>query len=256
MPKLEGLVALVTGATRGIGAATARKLCAEGCRTVLVDLDEPGCNATVQSLRSDGYEAIALGCDVSSSSQVQTTMAETVRHFGKLDILVNNAGLIRDDLIHKMTDDEWDIVLNVHLKGTFLCSRAAQRYMVEQRFGRIVNVSSTSALGNRGQANYSAAKAGIQGLTRTLALELGQFGITANAVAPGFIDTAMTRSTAQRLGIPEDQYQTAAAQRIALRRIGRPEEVASVVAFLASEDASYVSGQIIYVAGGPAGILM
>jgi 3-oxoacyl-[acyl-carrier protein] reductase len=180
----------------------------------------------------------------------------TLERFGRLDILVNNAGILRDNLLFKMSDEDWDRVLSVHLRGAFLCARAVQKPMVERKYGRIISLSSTSALGNRGQVNYSAAKAGLQGLTRTLAVELGPFGITANAVAPGFIDTEMTRATAQRLGIAPDQFQEAVSQRIAVRRVGQPSEVASVIAFLASDDASYVSGQTIYVAGGPAGLTM
>src|SRR5690349_19964836 len=179
-----------------------------------------------------------------------------LERFGRLDILVNNAGITRDNLLHKMTEDDWDRVIAVHLRGAFLCSRAAQKPMVERKHGRIISLSSTSALGNRGQANYAAAKAGLQGFTRTLAIELGPFGITANAVAPGFIDTDMTRATAQRLGITFDQMSEARSKEIPLRRVGQPSEVASVIAFLASEDASYVSGQIIYVKGGPAGVSM
>jgi 3-oxoacyl-[acyl-carrier protein] reductase len=256
MGRLDGRVALVTGAARGIGAATARRLAEEGARVAIADLDAEGSSALANELNGAGRTAIGLGCDVADAAQVQRTVDETLSQLGKLDILVNNAGIIRDNLLFKMTDDEWDRVLAVHLRGAFLCARAAQKPMVEQKSGRIISVSSTSALGNRGQANYSAAKAGIQGLTRTLAIELGQFGITANAVAPGFIDTEMTRTTAERMGVTPEQFQAGASQRIPLRRIGQPSEVASVIAFLASDDASYVSGQVIYVAGGPAGILM
>jgi 3-oxoacyl-[acyl-carrier protein] reductase len=176
--------------------------------------------------------------------------------FGRLDILVNNAGILRDNLLFKMSDADWDDVMAVHLRGAFLCSRAAQKPMVEQRYGRIVSLSSVSALGNRGQANYAAAKAGLQGFTRTLAIELGPFGITVNAVAPGLIETEMTRATARRLEVSFEQFQEEAAPRIALRRFGQPSEVAAVIAFLVSDDATYVSGQVIYVAGGPAGALM
>lgn len=256
MGKLAGRVALVTGAGRGIGAATAKRLAEEGARVTLADLDIEGCERVAQEIASLGSEAVAVRCDVSNSADAQQAVNTAIERFGQLDILVNNAGILRDNLLFKMTDDDWDSVLDVHLKGAFLCSRAAQKHMVERKYGRIVNLSSTSALGNRGQANYSAAKAGMQGFTRTLAIELGQFGITANAVAPGFIDTDMTRATAQRLGLSPEQFQQGMSQLIPLRRVGQPSEVANVIAFLASDDASYVSGQIIYVAGGPAGVLM
>jgi 3-oxoacyl-[acyl-carrier protein] reductase len=166
-------------------------------------------------------------------------------------VLVNNAGIIRDNLLFKMSEDDWDMVLGVHLRGAFLMSRAAQKFMVDQRFGRIVNLSSSSALGNRGQVNYSAAKAGMQGFTKTLAIELGQFGVTANAVAPGFIATDMTAATAARVGMSFEDFQAVAATRIPVRRVGQPDDVAHVISFLASEGAGFVSGQVIYVAGGP-----
>ena len=256
MGRLTGRVALVTGAGRGIGAATAKRLAEEGARVTLADLDVEGCQRVAEDIAALGSEAVAVRCDVSKSDDAQQAVATAIEKFGQLDILVNNAGILRDNLIFKMSEDDWDAVLGVHLKGAFLCTRAAQKHMVERKYGRIVNLSSTSALGNRGQVNYSAAKAGMQGFTRTLAIELGPFGITANAVAPGFIDTDMTRATAQRLGVTPEQFQQGMSQMIPLRRVGQPSEVASVIAFLASEDASYVSGQIIYVAGGPAGVLM
>jgi 3-oxoacyl-[acyl-carrier protein] reductase len=256
MGRLDGRVALVTGAARGIGAATAQRLAEEGARVALADLDLAGCEQLAGQIAAAGGEALALACDVADGAAVQQTVEKTVERFGQLDILVNNAGIVRDNLLFKMSDEDWDRVLGVHLRGAFLCARAAQTVMVPRKYGRIVSLSSTSALGNRGQANYSAAKAGLQGLTRTLAIELGPFGITVNAVAPGFIDTEMTRATAARMGVTPETFQAGAAQQIPLRRVGQPSEVASVIAFLASEDASYVSGQIIYVAGGPAGILM
>ncbi len=256
MGRLTGRVALVTGAGRGIGAATAKRLAEEGARLTLADLDVEGCQRVAAEITALGSEATAVRCDVSQSDDAQQAVATAIETFGQLDILVNNAGVLRDNLLFKMTDDDWDTVLNVHLKGAFLCARAAQKHMVERKYGRIVNLSSTSALGNRGQANYSAAKAGMQGFTHTLAIELGPFGITTNAVAPGFIDTDMTRATAQRLGLSPEQFQAGMAQMIPLRRVGQPSEVASVIAFLVSDDASYVNGQIIYVAGGPAGVLM
>lgn len=256
MGRLDGRVALVTGAARGIGAATALRLARDGAKVTLADLDMQGCEQVAGQIREAGSDALPVSCDVSDGAAVQQTVDRTVERFGRLDILVNNAGILRDNLLFKMSDDDWDRVLGVHLRGAFLCSRAAQKVMVTQKYGRIVSLSSTSALGNRGQANYSAAKAGLQGLTRTLAIELGQFGITVNAVAPGFIDTDMTRATAERLGVTPEQFQAAVSQQVPLRRIGKPEEVASVIAFLVSDDASFVSGQVIYVAGGPAGVLM
>lgn len=256
MGRLDSRVALVTGAARGIGAATATRLAQDGAKVALADLDSSGVEKTASELAAAGAETLALACDVSDAAAVQQTVDRAVERFGRLDILVNNAGIIRDNLLFKMTDDDWERVIGVHLRGAFNCARAAQKHMVEQKYGRIISLSSTSALGNRGQANYSAAKAGLQGLTRTLAIELGQFGITANAVAPGFIDTDMTRATAQRMGVSPEAFQAGASQHIALRRVGQPSEVASVIAFLASDDASYVSGQVIYVAGGPAGIIM
>lgn len=256
MGRLDGRVAIVTGAAQGIGAATARRLASDGAKVALADLNQAGCETVAGEIASAGGEALALACDVSNKDAVQRVVDATVERFGQLDILVNNAGVIRDNLLFKMGDDDWELVLNVHLRGAFLCARAAQKVMVERKYGRIISLSSTSALGNRGQANYSAAKAGLQGLTRTLAVELGPFGITANAVAPGFIDTEMTRATAQRMGITPEVMRAAASERIPVRRVGQPEDVANVIAFLASDDASFVSGQVIYVAGGPAGVLM
>jgi 3-oxoacyl-[acyl-carrier protein] reductase len=244
-------VAIVTGAARGIGAATARRLAADGMAVAVLDLDAANCAGTVDAITGGGGRAFAVGADVSQADQVEAAVGKVAAELGPPAVLVNNAGVIRDNLLFKMSENEWDMVLGVHLRGAFLMSRAVQKHMVDQRFGRIVNLSSSSALGNRGQVNYSAAKAGLQGFTKTLAIELGPFGITANAVAPGFIVTDMTAATAARIGMPFDDFQAAAASQIPVRRVGQPEDVAHVIAFLCSEGAGFVSGQVIYVAGGP-----
>jgi 3-oxoacyl-[acyl-carrier protein] reductase len=251
MGRLDGRVAFVTGAGRGIGAATALRMAEEGARIALADVDTEGCEQVAAELSQIGSEGLVLRCDVTDSAIVQEAVDKTASHFGRLDILVNNAGIVRDNLLFKMPEDDWETVMNVHLKGAFLCSRAAQKYMVQQKYGRIVSLTSTAALGNRGQANYSSAKAGLQGLTRTLAIELGPFGITVNAVGPGFIDTEMTRSTARRQGLDPDAVIAEASKIIPVRRVGQPRDVANVICFLCSEEASFVNGQVIYVAGGP-----
>jgi len=251
MPQDTQRVAIVTGAARGIGAATARKLAADGLAVAALDLDASTCAGTVDAITAAGGRAMALGADVSQADQVEAAVGKVAADLGPPAILVNNAGIIRDNLLFKMTEDDWDAVLGVHLRGAFLMSRAAQKHMVDQRYGRIVNLSSSSALGNRGQVNYSAAKAGMQGFTKTLAIELGPFGITANAVAPGFIATDMTAATAARIGMSFEDFQQAAAGQIPVRRIGQVEDVAHVISFLCSDGAGFVSGQVIYVAGGP-----
>ena len=244
-------VAIVTGAARGIGAATARRLATDGMAVGVLDLDVDSCTATVAAITNAGGRAIAVGADVSKDDQVEAAVGTVAAELGPPTVLVNNAGVLRDNLLFKMSEDDWDTVLNVHLRGAFLMSRSVQKHMVDQRYGRIVNLSSSSALGNRGQANYSAAKAGLQGLTKTLAIELGQFGITVNAVAPGFIATDMTAATAARLGVTFEDFQATVAAQVPVRRIGEVDDVAYVISFLASEGARYVSGQVIYVAGGP-----
>jgi 3-oxoacyl-[acyl-carrier protein] reductase len=217
----------------------------------MTDIDEAGVHASAEELGKEGLTVFAVRVDVTDRSQVEAAVEETVKRYGRLDILVNNAGVIRDNLLFKMTDEDWETVMDVHLKGAFYCSRAAQKYMVEQRYGRIINISSTSALGNRGQANYSAAKAGLQGFTKTLAIELGKFGITCNAVAPGFIETEMTRATAARIGVDFDKLAEEWAKEIPVGRVGKPEDIATACLFFASEEASFVNGQVLYVAGGP-----
>jgi 3-oxoacyl-[acyl-carrier protein] reductase len=244
-------VAIVTGAARGIGAATASKLGRDGFAVAVLDLDESACKDTVDQISGAGGRAIGVGADVSNAEQVKAAVERVAAELGPPVVLVNNAGVIRDNLLFKMTDDDWDTVLGVHLRGAFLMSRAVQAHMTEQKWGRIVNLSSSSALGNRGQANYSAAKAGMQGFTKTLAIELGQFGVTVNAVAPGFIATDMTAATAARVKMDFDVFQKEAAARIPVRRVGQPEDVANLISFLVSDGAGFVSGQVIYIAGGP-----
>jgi 3-oxoacyl-[acyl-carrier protein] reductase len=251
MGKLDGRVAFVTGAGRGIGAGTALRLAEDGAQVILADVDLTGCEQVAADIERAGSQALAVSCNVADRDAVEAAVQQGVDRFGRLDILVNNVGVLRDNLLFKMSDDDWDTVMNVHLKGAFMCSRAAQKHMVQQNYGRIISLSSVSALGNRGQANYSTAKAGLQGLTRTLAIELGPFGVTANAIAPGFIDTEMTRSTARRQGLDPDQVIEAASKTIPVRRVGQPRDIANVACFLASEEAGFVNGQIIYVAGGP-----
>ena len=251
MSEASQRVAVVTGAARGIGAGTAKRLAADGFAVAVLDLKEGDCGATVDAITAAGGKALAVGADVSNADQVQAAVDKIAGELGGPAVLVNNAGVIRDNMLFKMTVDEWDTVIGIHLRGSFLMSKACQKSMVDQRFGRIVNLSSSSALGNRGQVNYSAAKAGLQGFTKTLAIELGQFGITANAVAPGFIATDMTAATAARIGIGFEDFQKAAASNIPVRRVGTPDDVAHVISFLVSEGAGFVSGQVIYVAGGP-----
>lgn len=244
-------VAIVTGAARGIGAATAVRLGREGFAVAVCDLDEGACADTVAQIENNGGKALAVGVDVADSAQVSAAVARVAAELGPPVVLVNNAGVLRDNLLFKMSDDDWDTVMSVHLRGSFLMSRAAQEHMTKAGWGRIVNMSSVSALGNRGQANYSAAKAGLQGFTKTLAIELGKFGVTVNAIAPGFIATDMTAATAARVGVDWEDFKAAAAKEIPVRRVGVPEDIAGTVAFLVSDDASFVSGQVIYVAGGP-----
>lgn len=243
-------VALVTGGGQGIGEATVRRFAEEGAKVVVADLNREAADAVVARITAADGQALAVRCDVQDEASVEALAEAALGRFGRVDVLVSNAGVTRDNLLHKMSLAEWDEVIQVHTRGAFLCARAVARNMVSRRFGKMVFLSSTSALGNRGQANYSTAKAGLQGLTRTLALELGPFQINVNSVAPGFVDTAMTRAVAERLHMPLEDFQREAAARVPLGRLGQPEDIAAVIAFLCSADASYVSGQVIYVNGG------
>ncbi|MEZ0093223.1 3-oxoacyl-ACP reductase FabG [Streptacidiphilus sp. EB129] len=244
-------VAVVTGAARGIGAATAIRLAADGFAVAVVDLEESAGKDTVEKITAAGGRALAVGADVSDAAQVAAAIERIAAELGAPTVLVNNAGVLRDNLLFKMSELDWDTVMNVHLKGAFLMTKAVQKHMVDAGYGRVVNLSSSSALGNRGQANYSAAKAGLQGFTKTLAKELGKFGVTANAVAPGFIATDMTAATAERVGMGFEDFKAAAATMIPVARVGVPDDIAHTVSFLVSEGAGFVSGQVIYVAGGP-----
>lgn len=244
-------VAIVTGGARGIGAAIAKRLAAQDRAVAVIDLEESATADTVEAIRASGGEAVGIGADVSRTDDVEAAVARVAEELGAPTILVNNAGILRDNLIFKMTDADWDAVVAVHLRGAFLMSRAVQRHQVTEEWGRIVSLSSTSALGNRGQANYAAVKAGLQGFTKTLAIELGRYHVTANAIAPGFIATDMLRQTAERMKVSFDDFLAGAAKEIPVGRVGRPEDVAEAAAFFTSDAASFVSGQVLYVAGGP-----
>ena len=244
-------VAIVTGAARGIGAGVAQRLSADGMAVAVLDLDESACGTVVDTIAASGGRALAVGADVSDPQQVEAAVQRVAEELGAPTVLVNNAGIIRDNLLFKMDVSDWDAVMSVHLRGAFLMTKAVQAHMTAEKFGRIVNLSSTSALGNRGQVNYSAAKAGMQGLTKTLAIELGKFGVTANAIAPGFIETEMTAETAARIGIGFEDLKKMASDQAAVARTGRPEDIAHAVSFFASEGAGFTTGQVLYVAGGP-----
>jgi 3-oxoacyl-[acyl-carrier protein] reductase len=245
--RLSGKVAIVTGGGSGFGEGIARKFVAEGAKVLIADRDEGSGRRVAEAL---GANARHVRADVTRSADVKAMVDAALAAFGGLHILVNNAGVLRDNLLFKMSEADWDTVMNVHLKGAFLCSREVQRHMVAARYGRIVTMSSTSALGNRGQANYATAKAGLQGFTRTLAIELGPFGVTANAIAPGFIETAMTKATAERIGTTIEQLRDSVAAAVPVRRGGLPADIANAAAFFAAEESGYVTGQVLYVDGG------
>ena len=248
MGRFDGRVAVVTGAARGIGFGTATRFAEEGASVAVLDLDESAASEAAAKLGP--AKAIGIGCDVSDAASAEAAVERVVSELGGIHILVNNAGITRDNLLFKMTEEDWDLVIGVHLRGAFLMTKAAQKHFVEQKYGKILNVSSVSALGNRGQANYSAAKMGIQGFTRTLGIELGPYGVNANAIAPGFIATEMTDATARRLKMEPEQLREMNAETNPVRRIGQPEDIAAAAAFLCSDEASYITGQTLYVDGG------
>jgi 3-oxoacyl-[acyl-carrier protein] reductase len=247
---MDARTAIVTGAARGIGAAVARRLAADGFQVGVLDLDAAHCAETVDQIAAAGGRALALGADVADETSVEAAVTRCADELGPPVVLVNNAGILRDDLLFRMTAETWDAVIGVHLRGTFLMTRACQRFMTEAKWGRVVSMSSISALGNRGQANYSAAKAGIEGFTKSVAIELGPFGVTVNAIAPGYINTEMVRQTAERIGTPLDEFIASLAAAVPVRRMGQPDDIAAAVAFFVREDASFVTGQVLMVSGG------
>lgn len=249
--KFVGKVVLVTGGSRGIGKATAENFAEEGGRVAVLDINEDGLKEISVEFQNKGYEIYVEKADIVNYEEVENAVEKVISKFGSIDILVNNAGITRDNLLFKMTDMDWQQVMDVHLKGAFNATRAVQKYMVQQKYGRIINISSTSALGNRGQANYATAKAGLQGFTKTLAIELGKYGITTNAVAPGFIETEMTKDTAKRLGVSFEDFVKTRISTIPVGRSGNPSDVSNAVAFFADENSSFINGQVLYVAGGP-----
>jgi len=251
MGRFDGRVAVITGAARGIGFGTAKRFSEEGASVAIIDLDEAAAAEAAAKLPLvEGAKSVGIGANVAKAEDAEAAIARVVEELGGLHILMNNAGITRDNLLFKMTEDDWDLVMNVHLKGHFLMSKAAQAVFVKQKYGKIINVSSTSALGNRGQANYSAAKMGVQGFTRTLAIELGPYGVNVNAIAPGFIATEMTDQTAARLGLDVDDFRKLSAEANPVKRVGEPADIAAAAAFLASDEASYITGQTLYVDGG------
>jgi len=241
--RLKDKVALITGGGSGIGAAVARRFAQEGAKIAIGDVDVEGAEKVASEIKDAGGEALICKADVRKRDEVEAMVDHILREYGRLDILINNAGVTRDSLCARMSEEDWNFVVDVNLKGTFLCSKAAFRPMRKQRYGKIVNTASVAVRGNIGQVNYSASKAGIIGLTRTLALEFARAGICVNCIAPGFIETPMTE------GLPE-KVKEEALKRIPLGRIGRPEEVANLHLFLASPESDYITGQVFFIDGG------
>lgn len=243
--RIDEKVAIVTGSARGLGAATARRLAQEGARVVVTDILADAARSTAESLRAEGLKAHCVVADVTRAGDVQRLVDETVDVFGGVHILVNNAGFPRDQYLVKMSEEDWDLVMQVMLKGAFLATRAVMPKMIEQGWGRVVNISSRAHLGNATQSNYAAAKAGLIGMAKALAIEEGRYGITVNCVAPGFIETEMVQALSTYQTIKER-----AVQAQPIKRVGRPDDIAQAVAFLASEAAGFITGEVLHVTGG------
>ncbi len=242
--RLAGKVAIITGGSRGIGYSIAQRFAREGARVVVADIDHAGACEAASELEKQGLAACAIACDVSDLENAERLASEAIERYDRIDILVNNAGITRDRLLIRMNEDDWDIVMRVNLKGVFNCTKAVARSMIRQRSGRIINIASVVGItGNAGQANYSASKAGVIGFTKTIAREFGSRGVTANAIAPGFIETKMTED------LPESARE-AFLSKIPLSRPGVPDDVANAALFLASDESSYITGQVICVDGG------
>ncbi|UOF92743.1 3-oxoacyl-ACP reductase FabG [Fodinisporobacter ferrooxydans] len=241
--EFNGKVAIVTGSARGLGRGIAEKLASLGAQVIISDINEEGVEKTASEFREKGYLADTFVANVADREQANALIQFAITKYEKLDILVNNAGINRDAMIHNMTSEQWDSVISVNLTGVFNCLQPAATHMRERGYGRIVNISSASWLGNIGQANYAAAKAGVIGLTKTAARELAKFNVTCNAICPGFIETDMTR------GVPEKVWDIMVSK-IPLGRAGKPEDVANCIAYLASDAASYITSEVINVGGG------
>jgi 3-oxoacyl-[acyl-carrier protein] reductase len=252
MMRLSDRVALITGAGGSIGTATAFKLSSEGAAVVINDVFIEGPQETVDEIVRVGGRAIAIKADVTAKVQVESMIQQAMAAFGHIDILINNAGVSPKHSLLEISEQDWERVIDIHMKGSFLCCQAVVPQMMKNRFGKIVNLSSGAAYGSiYSKSHYSAAKAGLMGLTRSLAVELGPHNINVNAVAPGFVESEMTRTSAKLLGIDFEEFKRTVAERNPLRRVGQPQDIANVICFLVSEEASYIHGEIIHVSGGP-----